>query len=94
MTKFLPLTGNSSFSHPDNKILGAESLVVLSANTLVQIGAKIVRNYEMAGDVSRQDLKSFGMFAEPLQVVTFPCPLTFNPQLTAETICSLPVDIG
>lgn len=79
MTKFLPLTGNSSFYHLDNKILGAESLVVLSANRLVQIGVEIVRNYEMAGAVSRQDLKSFGMFAEPMQAVSFPCPLAFNP---------------
>lgn len=46
----------------------------------------------MAGDVSWQDLKSFVMFAEPLQAVSFPCPLAFNSQLTAETVCSLPVD--
>lgn len=60
----------------------------------MQIGVKIMRNYEMAGDVSHQDLKSFGMFADPLQTVSFPYPLAFNSQLTAETVCSLPVDTG
>lgn len=84
MAKFLPLTGNSTFCHPVNKILAAESLLVTKAKRLVQIGVKIVRNYEVAGDVSRQDQKSFGMSAEPLQAVSFPCSLAFNSELTAE----------
>lgn len=60
----------------------------------MQIGVKIMRNCEMAGDVSQQDLKSFGMFFEPLQAVSFLCPFVFNSQLTAETVYSLPVDTG
>lgn len=60
----------------------------------MQVDVKIMRNYEIAGDVSWQDLKSFGMFADPLQAVSFLCLLAFNSQLTAETVCSLPVDTG
>lgn len=46
-----------------------------------------MRNYEMAGDVSQQDLKSFGLFADPLQAVSFPCPLVFNSQQKLSAVC-------
>lgn len=55
----------------------------------MQNGVKIVREvYKVAGDVSLQELKSFGRFAGPLQAVSFPCPVALNLQPTVETLCS------